>query len=250
MRSRAIRIGKLSSLAFKSKAFFSCPLLYGAFHFTTNYCESESFRNAYTKIRLDDFWIAVGQHGKPTSLIISWIVLIISIQAIATPLSSPGNHQKRAIPRSSVPPTMAPYDRADYVYDPEKEESGFDRRTARTFDSDAGASHTTKRSPTDLERRYDGWEATPICNKESFGGKADYNQVNELMDTLLMQNGKPEVGAGPKKCAMAGCKNGNSIWFCNDVSLSFRVYSSHSPFLMLNFVLCVDEKGSNHRLLL
>ncbi|KAE9974852.1 hypothetical protein EG328_003581 [Venturia inaequalis] len=111
---------------------------------------------------------------------------------------------------------MAPYDRADYVYDPEKEESGFDRRTARTFDSDAGASHTTKRSPTDLERRYDGWEATPICNKESFGGKADYNQVNELMDTLLMQNGKPEVGAGPKKCAMAGCKNGNSIWFCND----------------------------------
>lgn len=75
----------------------------------------------------------------------------------------------------------------------------------------------TRRHSINLNKRYDGW-ATPLCNRDFFGGKADYNHINELMDTLLMQNGTPKVGAGPKKCAMAGCKDGNSIWFCNDVS--------------------------------
>lgn len=108
--------------------------------------------------------------------------------------------------------------------------SGFDKKPIATFDADA--SHTSKRS-ADIGKRYNGWEATPICNKDSFGGKADYNHINELMDTLLMQSGKPKVGAGPKKCAIAGCKDGNSIWYCNDVRSSpMPVFSgAYKPFL-------------------
>lgn len=144
---------------------------------------------------------------------------------------------KRSIPPSSAPENAC-FKSPNYVFNPENGDSDLHTRTT-TFDADAGLSLAQSKDPitkrsADLNKRYDGW-ATPICNSKAFGSKADYNQINELMDTLLMQNGNPKVGAGPKTCAMAGCKDGNSIWYCNDVSTYSIISPTFFPILLCFF---------------
>lgn len=83
-----------------SSVFFSTAVWYfkavlsvlsplsGTFLFTTTCYESEISQDAHIKPRLGPFWIAAGQHRKPTSPIISQFLLTLSIQAIAAPVTS------------------------------------------------------------------------------------------------------------------------------------------------------------------
>jgi hypothetical protein len=67
-------------------------------------------------------------------------------------------------------------------------------------------------------KRIDGW-GNIFCEPRAGWADAHSDNVNTMVTDLVVMDGTPKSDKGPRRCAMVECKNGDSTWWCNDVSV-------------------------------